>query len=242
MPTISSHLEDPVKVNHALTSQSSKERIEWAVEHFGDKLVLTTSFGIQSAVMLHLATQVKADIPVIFIDTGYLFPQTYVFAEALTQRLNLNLRVYQPLMTPARQEALFGKRWEGDKEALTQYGIMNKVEPMNRALQEVGATAWLTGLRREQGSTRSDLEIVEKQNKTYKIYPIIDWNNRDIYQYLTQNELPYHPLWEEGYVSIGDWHSSSKLMPGMTEEETRFGGVKRECGLHELSGQADWQI
>lgn len=227
-------------LNERLTQQSALERTRWAVEQFGDQIVLSTSFGVQSAVMLHLVTQVKPDIPVVFIDTGYLFPETYRFAEALTERLGLNLKVYQPLMTAARQEALFGKRWEQGREGLEAYGLMNKVEPMNRALSELKAEAWISGLRRTQASTRQELNIIERQNKTLKIHPIIDWNNRDIHRYLTAHDLPYHPLWEEGYVSIGDWHSTTKLGEGMTEEETR--GPKRECGLHELSGQADWQI
>ncbi len=228
--------------NERLTAHTAEERLRWAVDQFGDHVVLSTSFGAQSAVMLHLATSIKPDIPVIFIDTGYLFPETYQFAEDLRQRLKLNLRVYNPLMTAARQEALFGKRWEQGREGLEAYGLMNKVEPMNRALTEHKAQAWISGLRRSQANSRKELNVIERQNKTLKIHPIIDWSDRDIYRYLTRHDLPYHPLWEQGYASIGDWHSTSKLGEGMSEEETRFGGVKRECGLHELSGQADWQI
>jgi len=133
-------------------------------------------------------------------------------------------------------------RWEMGKEKLVEYNRMNKVEPMNRAIRELGASAWFAGLRRDQADSRESLDFVTRQNKTYKIHPILDWTNRDVYQYLTKHELPYHPLWEKNYVSVGDWHSSSPLMPGMHEEDTRFNGLKRECGLHELSGQADWQI
>ncbi len=233
---------DIADVNRHLASAPALKRVEWAVETFGDKLVMTTSFGAQAAVMLHLVTQVKPEIPIVFIDTGYLFPETYQFAETLEKRLKLNLKVYNPAMTAARQEALYGKLWEQGKEGLTRYGILNKVEPMNRAIKDLGATAWLAGLRRSQSGTRSDLEVLARQNKTFKIHPIIDWTDRDIYQYLTRNDLPYHPLWEQGYVSIGDWHSTSRLEEGMTEEQTRFNGVKRECGLHELSGRADFQI
>ena len=81
-----------------------------------------------------------------------------------------------------------------------------------------------------------------KQSSITKIHPIIDWKDLEIYQYLTNNNLPYHPLWEEGYVSIGDIHSTSRLESGMLPEDTRFGGMKRECGLHELSGQSDFMI
>ncbi|MBT5901320.1 MAG: phosphoadenylyl-sulfate reductase [Opitutaceae bacterium] len=231
-----------VSLQPDLEQASAAERVQWALENHGEGLILTTSFGIQSAVMLHLVTQQAPEIPVVFIDTGYLFPETYRFADQLTERLKLNLKVYQPRVSAARQEALFGKRWEQDSEELDRYNLLNKVEPMDRAVRELGAEAWLAGLRRSQGSTRENRPVVQAQNKVTKIHPIIDWNNQQVHQYLIHNGLPYHPLWEQGYVSVGDWHSSVPLAPGMTESETRFGGQKRECGLHEISGQPDFQI
>jgi phosphoadenosine phosphosulfate reductase len=225
-----------------LEKATAEERVRWAVERFGGRLVLSTSFGIQSAVMLHLVTQLAPEIPVVFIDTGYLFPETYRFADELTRRLKLNLKVYNPAMTAARQEALHGKEWERGIEGIRRYNFINKVEPMERAVRELGAAAWLTGLRRSQSSTRRELKVVHQQNKMTKVHPLVDWDNRRVYQYLTDNGLPYHPLWERGFASVGDWHSTSKLLEGMTEEQTRFGGLKRECGLHENSGRSDYQI
>lgn len=225
-----------------LETASATERVAWAYRTYGSELVLTTSFGVQSAVMLHLVTTQIPGIPVVFIDTGYLFPATYKFAAELTERLQLNLQTYTPKQTAAQQEALYGKLWEQGIEGLERYNRVNKVEPMNRAVQELGATAWLSGLRRSQSSSRRAREVVEAQNKVTKIYPIIDWTDRHIYEYLTENNLPYHPLWDQGYVSVGDWHSTKKLGEGMTEEETRFGGLKRECGLHEVTGGSDFQI
>ncbi len=225
-----------------LEAASATERVRWAYDTYGDQLVLSTSFGVQSAVMLHLVTTQIPDIPVIFVDTGYLFPATYKFAAELTERLKLNLKTYVPQQTAAQQEALYGKLWENDLEGLERYNRINKVEPMNRAVKDLGATAWLSGLRRTQSSSRGERGVVEAQNKVTKVYPIIDWNDRDIYTYLTENDLPYHPLWDQGYVSVGDWHSTKKLGEGMTEEETRFGGLKRECGLHEVTGGSDFQI
>lgn len=225
-----------------LEGASAEERVRWAVERFGDELIMTTSFGTHSAVMLHLVSSLVPDIPIVFIDTGYLFPETYRFAAELTERLDLNLKKYQAQISAAEQEALYGKLWESGEDGLKKYGLINKVEPMDRAVRELGAKAWLAGLRRSQSSGRSERPVVEVQNRLTKVYPILDWDNRKMHEYLTANDLPYHPLWDEGYVSLGDWHSTSKLMPGMSEEDTRFGGLKRECGLHELSGQSDFQI
>ena len=220
--------------NQQLDHASATEVVEWGVQTFGVGLVMSTSFGIQSAVMLHLVTQVVPEIPVIWIDTGYLPTQTYRFADELTQRLQLNLHVYQSPISPARMEALQGKLWEtGDLDDLDRYTQLRKVEPMQRALQELQATAWLAGLRREQTHYRQNLRHVDRQADRYKLHPILDWNAKDIYTYLTKHDLPYHPLFDQGYTTIGDWHSSRPLSAmDESDRDTRFHGLKQECGLH----------
>lgn len=229
-------------VSRELECRRAEDRVQWAVESFGQSLMLSTSFGIQSAVTLHLVTKVCPEIPVVFIDTGYLFPETYQFANALSERLRLNLKTYTPLMTPARQEALYGRLWEQGMDGLRKYGLINKVEPMDRALRELGSRAWMSGVRRSQSRTRMEFQIVMLQNRMLKVAPILDWSDRQIYNYLTENNLPYHPLHERGYVSVGDWHSTKPLGEGMTAEETRFNGMKRECGLHETSKVPGYRI
>ena len=228
--------------NRDLEKRTAQERVRWALEEFRGHAALSTSFGVQAAVMLHLVTRVDPQIPVVFVDTGYLFPETYRFAEQLTERLGLNLKVYAPALTPARQEALYGKLWEQGVEGLEKYGRINKVEPMNRALRELGARVWLTGLRREHASTREELSVAKQQNRVLKVHPIVDWTDRQIGEYLGAHDLPYHPLWEQGYISVGDVHSTTRFADGMRPEDTRFSGLKRECGLHELSGEPDYMI
>lgn len=224
---------DPRETNERLKEASASERLAWASAQFGGGLVLSSSFGAQAAVMLHLATQMRPDIPVIFVDTGYLFQETYEFAERLAKRLEVNLRVYRSRRSPAWQEAIDGKRWEQGVEGIEAYNQENKVEPMNRALDELNATAWLAGLRRQQSSSREKLTVLALAKDRVKIHPIIDWTDKNVHDYLKANDLPYHPLWEQGYISIGDTHTTRKLEDGMSEEETRFFGLKRECGLHE---------
>lgn len=225
---------DLVTINDKLAQISASEIIQWADDTFNQGLVMSTSFGIQSAVMLHLATQIIPDIPVIWIDTGYLPSETYQFAEKLSQRLKLNLKVYQSPISPARMEALYGKLWEKqDLQSLNLYDQIRKVEPMQRALQELKATAWLAGLRKDQTEHRKHLDFIAMQGKHYKIHPILTWNAKDIYQYLTKYDLPYHPFFDLGYVSVGDWHSSRPLLAeDENERDTRFHGIKQECGLH----------
>ena len=235
-------IEPLEEINARLSTEDAERRIQWAVETYGKKLILSTSFGTHSALMLYLVTQVEPQLPIVFIDTGYHFPETYRFAEELRKRFDLNLHTYVPRMTAAHQEAIYGKLWEDGAPGLDKYGRINKAEPMNRALRELGAEAWLSGLRRSQAKSREKLPVVDRQGKTCKIHPIIDWDERQAYYFMQKHDLPFHPLWEKGYVSIGDWHTTRPLEAGLSPEETRFNGVKRECGLHEASGQADWQI
>jgi phosphoadenosine phosphosulfate reductase len=226
-----------------LAQLKAPERIVWAIKQFPDQLVLSTSFGLQSAVMLDLVACVAPATPIIWVDTGYLFSETYQYAESLRGKLNLNLRIYQPSITAARQEAIYGKLWEeGTVEAIERYNLINKVEPMNRAIRDLNATAWLSGLRRSQASTRQTLPFLEKQNQTWKIYPILDWTDQDVERYMNLRDLPFHPLQDQGYASVGDWHSTARLEEGMSAEDTRFGGLKRECGLHEKNDRIDFQI
>lgn len=217
------------------------DRIRLLYERLGDHLVATTSFGIQSAVMLHLIHEHAPKIPVVFIDTGFLFPETYRYAEDLIARLNIDLRVYQPSVSAARMQALWGNLWENGKEGADHYAMLTKIEPMNRALQETGADVWLSGLRRSQSQTRVDRPFVERQKKTLKAYPILDWADIQVELYLNQHGLPRHPLAEKGYRTMGDWHSTRPAENGDTEA-SRFNGEKYECGLHLESGSSDFQI
>ena len=112
------------------------------------------------------------------------------------------------------------------------YDALRKVEPLRRALDELGARTWFAGLRRSQASTRASTAVLELKHGRWKVHPLIDWTDRDIWQYLSRHDLPYHPLWHEGYVSIGDVHTTARWRPGMRAEDTRYFGLKRECGIH----------
>ncbi|GLP95659.1 phosphoadenylyl-sulfate reductase [Paraferrimonas sedimenticola] len=218
--------------NQLLEAMTPAERLAWAAEHLPGPMVLSSSFGVQAAVMLHLSVQQQADMPVILTDTGYLFPETYRFIDELTEQLQLNLQVYRAERSPAWQEASYGQLWLQGEEGLAKYNQINKVEPMQRALEEHQAQVWVAGLRRVQAKSREQLPVLALQGGRFKLLPIVDWDNRQVHQYLTEHQLSYHPLWEQGYVSIGDTHTSRPLQPGDLEEDTRFFGLKRECGLH----------
>ncbi len=221
--------------NELFADFSAEQRVEWALQNLPPQQALTSSFGAQAAVSLHLVTSQRPNIPVILVDTGYLFPETYQFIDELTERLQLNLQVYRSKASPAWQEARYGQRWTQGVEGIAAYNKENKVEPMERALRELNVGTWFAGLRRKQSQSRSDVPFLNwSRGDRWKVHAIADWTDRDIFNYLKKHDLPYHPLWEKGYVSIGDVHTTKSLHEVDSEEQTRFFGLTRECGLHDI--------
>lgn len=228
-------------LNERLERVEAGDRIALLAQTFTGRVVATSSFGLQAAVMLQLLKEHAPEVPIVSIDTGYLFPETYRYAALLEEKIGFETRVFQPEISAARQEALHGKLWEQGAEGSEKYALVNKVEPMNRALQELGADVWISGLRRAHSSSRSGRKFAERQAKTLKVYPILDWTDEQVEQFLVERQLPRHPLAADGYVTMGDWHST-KPGSSSSRESTRFNGEKYECGLHLDSGEQDFQI
>ncbi len=218
--------------NRALGTSTPEVLMQWASQRFGDKLIASTSFGATSAVMLHLVHEVAPRTPIICVDTGYLFPETYQFAEDLIKRLELDVHFYAARMSPARQEALYGKLWEQGEEGVDRYLQINKVEPMQRALRDLGAEGWMAGLRSEQTEHRAGLRRIDRQDGRVKIHPILRWTDDEITAYMERYDLPYHPMVQQGYRSIGDHHSTIPTTADMDPRDGRILGKTRECGLH----------
>ncbi len=230
---VSESAPDLAELNRAVEPLSASQRVECALELLPGEHVLTSSFGAQSAVMLHLVSTIIPGVPVVLLDTGYLFPETYSFIDELTDKLQLNLKVFRAESSAAWQERRFGKLWNQGLSGIERYNRINKQEPLDRALCELHGSTWFAGLRRTQAKTRSYIFPIEFKRGRYKVHPLFDWSDRDIGHYLEKHRLPYHPLWEQGYVSIGDWHTTRSLAEAQSPDELRFFGLKRECGLHE---------
>ena len=181
------------ETNAQLEKLDAEGRVAWALENLPGEYVLSSSFGIQAAVSLHLVNKIRPDIPVILTDTGYLFPETYQFIDELTDKLKLNLKVYRAEQSAAWQEARYGKLWEQGVEGIEKYNAINKVEPMNRALSDLNAKTWFAGLRRDQSGSRASLPVLAIQRGVFKVLPIIDWDNRTGWRY------PYHSQMGAGH-------------------------------------------
>ena len=216
---------------------SAQERLAWAQELFADRFALTTSFGIQAAVLLHMVSELGKRtglrVPVIWVDTGYLPPETYRYADQLGQILELDLHVAQSPMSPARMEALHGQLWNtGEVADLELYHRIRKVEPLDRMLTELRVSCWASGVRGNQTDHRRAMRPLDPVRQRWSLRPLLTWSKKDVYYYMQDNGLPQHPLFEQGYSTVGDWHSSAPDGDDASGRATRFGGLKQECGIH----------
>ena len=238
-----SPMEEPLPVCRAhLAGLSSQDRLAWALDRFGSGFVLTTSFGIQSAVLLHLLSILPGgrDVPVIWVDTGYLPVETYCYAEELTELLALNIQVVQSAMSPARMEALKGRLWEsGSVDDLETYHRIRKLEPLEIAMRELQVECWASGVRSGQTDHRRSMTWLDPLRGRLSLRPLLDWTQKDIYYYMEANDLPQHPLFIQGYSTVGDWHSSGPDGTSVSGRDTRFGGLKQECGMHLSDGSGE---
>ena len=218
-----------------LEKQSAQDQLQWGNNQFGEKFALTTSFGIQSAVLLHMSILLKSTKKpkVIWIDTGYLPKETYNYAEELTSLFGLDLVVAQSSISPARMEALYGRLWEkGVPKDLEKYHQIRKVEPLEKTLSKLKVECWASGVRKNQTKNRKSMTHIDYIRDRLALRPLLNWSKKDIYYYMEKHDLPQHPLFEKGYSTVGDWHSSEADNSKSQGRSTRFGGLSEECGIH----------
>ena len=221
--------------NQKLLDMNAQERIEWGYDIFNENFALTTSFGLQSSVLLHLIqnSKIKNKVKIFWIDTGYLPPETYIYADKLIKLLSLKVEVLQSHLSPARMEAVYGKLWENKNSGdLDKYHRIRKIDPLEKGLSKYSIKCWVSGVRADQTNNRSKMKLVDKIRNRYSLRPLLGWTKKDIFYYMKDKDLPQHPLFFKGYSSVGDWHSSKPESEDNQGRKTRFGGIKEECGLH----------
>ncbi len=232
------------KTNEELKDLAPKERLEWGVRKFGSQFALTTSFGIQSSVLLHMIKSIQinnAEPKIIWVDTGYLPKETYQYAEQLINQFQLEVIVAQSNISPARMEAIEGKLWERNSlKDIERYNLLRKVIPLEDAFSNLKISCWASGVRSNQTDHRRKMHLIDKLKKRITLRPILEWTQKDIFYYMKEHNLPQHPLFMQGYSTVGDWHSSAPDSQKANGRKTRFGGLKQECGIH-LSQDTDDQ-
>ena len=208
-------------LNAKFDSASAGDIVEWAVSRFHPQLCLTAS--MTDAVLIDIATRVEPSIEVVFIDTGYHFPETLQTVELVRKRYGLNLRI---MTVPPEPVPV----WKTDPANCCTF---SKVAQLERAL--AGKSAWMSGLRRQESSTRTDAPIVSRDRRgLVKVNPIANWTDLDVAGYIADHDVPVNPLLSKGYTSIGCWPCTRPVVPGEHSRAGRWSGLdKTECGLHE---------
>jgi len=223
------------RYNQELLNMTAQEMLAWGYKEFENQFAITTSFGIQSSVLLNMISKLclQKKIKILWIDTGYLPPETYHYAEKLINDLSLEVEVLQSELSPARMEAIFGKLWETNKSSdLDKYHELRKIKPLENGLEKYNVYCWASGVRSSQTENRKEMKFVDLIRKRFSLRPLLNWTNKDIFYYMKENNLPEHPLFNKGYSTVGDWHSSAPDGNEKKGRETRFGGIKQECGIH----------
>lgn len=213
--------------------RSVEDRLRWAYEYFGEDLVVTSSFQSQSVPLLHLISKTIPEVEIIFLDTGFHFPETISFKEDLTQRFGLNVVDITNKMGHSSFMKQYGNLYKSDPD---QCCYINKVEPLERTLSNY--KAWITGIRSDQTEERKKADYIQKlDNGITKICPILDWTNHDVWTYVQIHELPQHPLLEKGYLSVGCAPCTQPSQDGNARSGRWSDSAKNECGLHNSLGQ-----
>lgn len=224
-------------LNPAFETQSPQEILAWGWETFGQSAVSSSAFQPQSVVLLHMISQTCPEMPIIFTDTQYHFPETLVFRDEIAQRFHLNVQTVYP-------DPQAVKQLDNSTEPLYLRNPdlccrIRKVEPMAKAL--LGKKAWVAGVRREQTQHRAQISIVElRPDGIYKISPLANWSKRDVWMYIDRYNLPVHPLFTQGYATIGCSPCTRPVFAGEDDRAGRWAGSdKTECGLHTVILSAD---
>ena len=222
---------DLKNLNQKFEKEAPERIIAWAVGEFGSKICLSSSFQTESVVLLHMVSKVAPNMKIFFLETGWHFPETLAFKTEVIKQFGLTNVI--DLRADTKKRDAFnashgGKPYERDPDACC---ALNKVEPLEEALK--GMEAWLSGIRRSQSKTRKDIQIVEEYQGLFKINPIANVTSGDIWWYIKEHNLPKHPLFEKGYLSIGCWPCTKPVQPGDDERSGRWAGTeKTECGIH----------
>jgi phosphoadenosine phosphosulfate reductase len=209
----------------ALRGTPPEEVLRWALETFPRRTALTVSFGGPGVVLAHMLSRIDKTVPIYFLDTGFHFSQTLEFKARFTAQYGLNVVDLKPATEP-------GPLYQTDPDRCCW---IRKVEPMQRTLPEFDA--WVSALRADQAKTRSGIEVLEYHDAAghavVKVYPLATWSRDTVWQYIREHQIPYHPLHDSGFRSIGCWPCTRATRPGEDERAGRWSGMgKTECGLH----------
>ena len=225
-------LEDLAQQARELEKATPQEILAWAYERYHPDIALACSFGgVSGMVLLDMSVKIQPDVQVFYLDTDFLFPETYTLKDEVARSYGIQPLGYRSRWTPEAQAREFGEAlWIRDPDMCCE---LRKVEPNWRALE--GNSAWISGIRRDQSPSRSETPVVEWDDKfgLVKINPLARWTEAQVWEYARQNKLRYNPLHDQGFLSIGCMYCTRAVKPGEDPRAGRWSGFdKTECGLH----------
>jgi len=210
---------------------NAQEVMQWAFRRFGKRVEMASGFGAEGMALIDIAARLNPELRVFTIDTEFLFPETYQLIAKVEKRYGITVERVRPRLTPETQEEIYGPTlWSINPD---QCCALRKVEPLKEKL--AGLRAWITAIRRDQTAARAGARKVEWDQKfqLVKINPIADWTTRDVWNYLHEHDVPYNPLHDQNFTSIGCTHCTRAIRPGEDPRAGRWAGFqKTECGLH----------
>jgi phosphoadenosine phosphosulfate reductase len=226
--------EDIAKIQHTAEKWTPTEVLAWAFENFGQRIAISSAFGAEGMAVIDMASRVRSDFRLFTIDTEFLFPETYNLMDQVEERYGIKIEKVYPLLSPEEQERAQGARlWSHNPDLCCN---LRKVEPLRRKLAEL--SAWITSIRRDQTTFRTGAHKIEWDSKfgLAKINPIADWSSQQVWQYIREHKVPYNPLHDRSYPSIGCTHCTRAIRPGEDSRAGRWSGFeKKECGLHAIA-------
>jgi phosphoadenosine phosphosulfate reductase len=225
-------MREQVERIHQLVEQwTPEDLLRWAFVTFGGYVEIASGFGPEGMVLIDIAARVQPEFRIFTLDTDFLFPETYSLMERIEKRYGIRVERLKAALTPDNQEHLHGPAlWSRDPDACCN---LRKIEPLRKKLSHL--RAWVTSIRRDQTPVRAGALKVEWDAKFHlvKINPLADWTAGKIWRYINDHNLPYNPLHDQGYPSIGCTHCTRSVQPGEDERAGRWSGFnKTECGLH----------
>jgi len=227
--------------DHTLAEDWTPQQILlWAYETYGQDVAVASAFGAEGIALIDLAASIRPQLRIFILDTSFLFPETYKLIEQIEERYQIEVERVLPSLTPSEQAQIHGQDlWKTDPDLCCR---IRKVEPLSEKLAQL--RAWVTAIRREQTPARADAKKIEWDPRTHvmKINPILDWTNEMVWSYIRERQLPYNPLHDLNYPSIGCTHCTRAILPGEDSRAGRWPGfAKRECGIHACSSSPDKQ-
>lgn len=228
--------EEIATANQSLGNESPQHILRWAVEHFHPKLMMATAFGAEGCCLIHMLAGIEPGVRLVNLETGYQFPETLALRERIKERYGIEVEYIYPEQTVAEYEAEHGGPLYNIRPDQCCYD--RKIVPLRKAV--VGYAAWISAIRGDQTDHRRAADVVQRDAKfgLIKVNPLLKWTKKDVWTFVVDNDVPYNPLHDQNYPSIGCWPCTEPVQEGADERSGRWAGSrKKECGLHVIEHQ-----